>query len=529
MAIRLPLPLASLLQPDAYPHAVAGVELVETHISWVFLTGELAYKIKRPVRYDFVDLRAAEQRAFFCREELRLNRRFAPELYLDVCTVTLEGGRARIGGTGEVIDHAVRMRQFRREEELVVLLTRGALAPAELATFARELAELHAQLPPADAAQHWGRPEDVQALLQRNLVECLQAAAEIGVAGAACGLREPYHARLEAARPWLDARRGSGKVRECHGDLHAGNIVRYGGRLRAFDCLEFEPAFRWIDVAEELASLFMDLLARQCGAHAYAFLNGYLFQSGDYPACRGLRLYGAHRALVRAKVAALRALDAAGEDARVSSRAEHHRYVACARALLQPAPPRLILTCGVSGSGKTWLAERLALELGAVHVRSDVERKRLAGLSERQRSAAGLDEGAYSAQMTEQVYARLRECAAEALGGGFPVIVDATFQQRAERARFRALAEDCSAALDVILCQAPQPVLQARIAERRRTQADASEADERVLHLQQARFDPILPAEKLAVIDADTTQANVVAQVSSRVGTIPNGAPDDRG
>jgi uncharacterized protein len=266
-------------------------------------------------------------------------------------------------------------------------------------------------------------------------------------------------------------------------------------------------------VAEEIASLFMDLCVRQCRAHAHAFVNGYFFQSGDYQACRMLRLYAAHRALVRAKVAALRSLDALEAGPRASSRAEHGRYVACARALLAPGPTRLILTCGVSGSGKTWLAERLAPELGAVHVRSDVERKRLVGLGERQRSGAALEEGLYSARVSELVYERLCECAAEALGGGFPVIVDATFQRRAQRARLRALAAQSGAGLHVILCQAPPQVLEARIAERQRFGADASEADQAVVTLQQARFEPISAAENLQVIEADTTRADVLALV----------------
>jgi uncharacterized protein len=353
-------------------------------------------------------------------------------------------------------------------------------------------------------------------LLLENLAEFLDAAGRLGVPDAAAGLCEPYSARLEAARPWLETRRQSGRVRECHGDLHAGNIVRYGDRLRAFDCMEFEPAFRWIDVAEEIASLFMDLCARQSRPHAYAFVNGYFFQGGDYQACRVMRLYATHRALVRAKVAALRSLDACDEVARADGRAAHARYLACARTLVAGRPAQLILTCGLSGSGKTWLAERLVQRLGAIHVRSDVERKRLAGLGERQRSHAAPDEGLYAAEVNQRVYERLEECAAEALAGDFPVIVDATFQWRAQRARFRALAARHSAVLRVILCQAPQEVLEARIAARRSAAADASEADRQVLHLQQARFEPILPDESLAVIGADTTDADVVARTAER-------------
>ena len=515
MSSSLPPHLTALLRPEAYPHAVAAVQLVETHISWIFLTGELAYKIKRPVHYPFIDLRSRERRAFFCAEELRLNRRFAPELYLEVCAVTLEDGAARISGPGEVVDHAVCMRQFRAADELGALLERGAAAPGELAEFGGELARRHQQLPRVDAGEPWGRAESIRAGLLANLAECLQAAESLGAADAVRALADPYRARLEADMPALESRRAAGRVRECHGDLHVGNIVRYGGRLAAFDCMEFEPAFRWIDVAEEIAFLHMDLGVRQCAPQAQAFLGGYLFEGGDYQACRLLRLYGIHRALVRAKVAALRL--ARDELARQRAREEHGRYLAWARGRLTQERPLLVLMCGVAGSGKTWLARQLAPALGAVHVRSDVERRRIAGLDVRQRSGSGLGEGLYTGAMGVATYARLRACAAEALAGALPVIVDATFQRRHQRAEFAALAAEHAAALWVVRCHAPPAVLAARVAARAAAGSDASEADRAVLALQQARFEPIGAAENLRVVDADTTAPEVLLRVLGQV------------
>lgn len=518
MSASLPRELLPLLEPAAYPHAVHGaVRLIETHISWVFLTGEFAYKVKRPVCFPFVDLRSPERRAFFCAEELRLNLRFAPELYVRVCRIARDGGRTRIDGAGELIDHAVCMRQFRVADELAALLAGGALDSAALAVFGRELAQAHEALPRCAADQPFGRAASVGALLARNLEECAQAAEPLGSAAAIRDLGPACRARSAAAERWLESRRNAGRVRECHGDLHAGNIARYRGRLLAFDCLEFEPAFRWIDVAEEIACLYMDLLARRSDAHAQAFLGGWLFESGDYGACRLLPLYGAHRALVRAKVAALRAADAADPPARAASGAEHGRYLECARELLAPRHPQLIVMCGLSGSAKTWLAERLAPALRAVHLRSDIERKRLAGLTAQQRSGAKLGEGLYGAAMTAATYARLRECAAAALGGGLSVIVDATCQTRAQRAQLGSLGTDCAATVRVVFCHAPQEVLEQRIASRARQATDASEADRSVLALQQARFEPIGAAERLEVIDADTTRADVVPGVLERL------------
>ncbi len=513
----LPARLTALLEPAAYPHPVSALQLVETHISWVLLTGEFAYKVKKPVCFPFVDLRSVERRAFFCAEELRLNGRFAPQLYLRVCPVTLAAGRARIDGRGEVIDHAVCMRQFRAADELTTLLAAGELAPQALSAFGQELARLHQALPLADAGASWGQPESVTALLSRNVAECLQAADSLGTAAAVRSLSADFAARIAAAEPWMASRRAEGRVRECHGDLHAGNIARYGGRLLAFDCIEFEPAFRWIDVAEEIACLYMDLLTRRCGAHAQGFVGGYLLESGDYGACRLLQLYGAHRALVRAKVAALRAASATDPRSRAGGREEHLRYLESARELLAVHRPQLILMCGLSGSAKTWLAERLAPALQAVHLRSDVERKRLGGLSAQQRPGSGLEQGLYSAAMSAATYERLRQCAAAALGGGLSVIVDATCQRREQRARLASLGTECAAAVQVVFCHAPQEVLGQRIAARERSAADVSDADRSVLLLQQARFEPIDAAEHLTVIDADTTRTDVAAEVLAQL------------
>jgi uncharacterized protein len=527
MSVSLPARLTALLEPAAYPHPVRGVQLVETHISWVFLTGEFAYKVKRPVQFPFVDLRSVERRAFFCAEELRLNGRFAPQLYLRVCPVTFDGGCARIDGRGEVIDHAVCMRQFRAADELGALLAGGELAPQALAEFGRELARLHEALPLPAAEEPWGRPESVRALLLRNLAECLQAAENLGAAPAVQSLSAAYAAQIEAAEPWIGSRRAGGRVRECHGDLHAGNIARYDDRLLAFDCIEFEPAFRWIDVAEEIACLYMDLRTRGFDAHAQAFIGGYLLESGDYCACRLLHLYGAHRALVRAKVAALRAADAPDPQTREAGRKEHRRYLECAGELLAVRRPQLVLMCGLSGSAKTWLAERLAPALQAVHLRSDVERKRLAGLAAQQRSGSALEQGLYSAPMSAATYERLRQCAAAALGGGLSVIVDATCQRREQRARLSSLGPEHQATVRLVFCHAPRQVLEARIAARERAAADASEADRSVLALQQARFEPIVAAERLTAIDADTTRADVVSRVLAQLaalGTTPDGS-----
>jgi aminoglycoside phosphotransferase family enzyme/predicted kinase len=516
MTPELPVQLRGLLRPEAYPHPVATIELIQTHVSWVLLTGDFAYKIKRPVRYPFVDLSSAERREFSCREELRLNRRFAPELYLDVCEITAECGVARINGGGQAIEHSVKMLQFERAAELNRLLERNSITPLELATFGRQLVAIHARLPKSALADAWGHPEHVQALILRNLDECAQAANAFHAGADVEALREPLAARLCSLANFMATRRADGWIRECHGDLHSGNIVRRGARLVAFDCMEFEPAFRWIDVADEVSFLLSDLGARGYALHAHAFLGGYLAQAGDYQICRLLRTYQAHRALVRAKIVALNADDARDSELRLL-----HATFACrvryAASVLNPIGPRLLLTFGLSGAGKTWLARQLSERLGAIHLRSDLARKRLAGLAEAARTGSRLGQDLYSERANTQVYRKLRRDAEDVLAGGYDVIVDATFGRRTDRAEFRHLAERCGVEMSLIICRAPIETLRARI-NARAGSADASEADERVLAWQIQHQEAPDAAEEACAINADTTDPVVVEWVLKALG-----------
>jgi aminoglycoside phosphotransferase family enzyme/predicted kinase len=497
--------LHALLYPRAYPHPVRTVELIETHISWVLLTGKLAYKLKRPVHYDFIDLRNAGQRRLLCHEEVRLNRRFAPQLYLGVRAIRQRHGETRIGGSGAIVEHAVRMVQFSRSQELNALLETQRIAPAELRNFGGELAAMHQRLPAPRAGQRWGRAAAQLAGIRRNAVECARAAEALGAAAARTvqTVRSRLEAWADAALPLLERRFADGRVRECHGDLHAGNIVRHGAQLLPFDCLEFDPALRWIDVADEVAFLVADLEARQHPLHAQAFLSGYLSASGDYQACLLLPVFGAHRALVRAKILALSAATnhRTASVAREARRA-HARYVARAQRALAPQQPKLVLMSGLSGSGKTWLAERLAPALAAVHVRSDIERKRLAGLSPVARSSSAVAQGLYAPAATEAVYRRLAQCAADALAGGYNTIIDATFGVARERERFRALATQLSLDTWIVYCHAPHGLLEKRLRERQRRGRDPSEADIAVLRWQESHFIPPAAREATAVLDA---------------------------
>lgn len=506
----LPGHLQGLLSARAYPHPVRDVQVVETHVSWVLLTGEFAYKIKRPVQHSFVDQRSLQRREFLCQEELRLNRRFAPDLYLGVCPITAGAGEARMEGSGPVIEYAVKMRQFSRVDELDHLLDVRDIQPAELESFGHELARIHQRLPVAFPGQA-SDPDNLATVVLQNLEECASAGKALGCTADLGALQAPLETLLASTALLRARRRAHRHVRECHGDLHARNIVRYGTRLVGFDCLEFDPALRWIDVADEIAFLLADLEARQRPLHAQAFLNGYLTESGDYQGCALLPLFRAHRALVRAKITALTGTDAgAGSAEAGAARRQYETYVGAARGMVPPPRPILVLMCGLSGSGKTWLAQRLAPALAAAHLRSDVERKRLAGLSATDHSESSVGAGLYSHDATLRVYDRLAECATDTLQGGYTTIVDATFGRAEDRSRFRGLAVALGVRTGVVYCHERRRILKHRLLERQRRADDASEADLAVLSWQERRFEVPTSSEGLVVLEGRSPDAAAI-------------------
>ena len=513
----LPPPLRGLLRPQAYPHPVGSLQVVETHMSWVILTGPCAYKIKRPVRFAFADFRDPAHRAQLCEEEIRLNRRFAPGLYLDVSAVRLVDGAASFTGDGPVIEMAVRMRQFDRADELDRLVAAAAVTGDEFAQFGATLAAVHEALPSRVAGARWGDAATVTRALRRNYAECLALSAPPGTTPALRALREQLGGLLHRRRPLLDARVAAGRVRECHGDLHLSNLVRIDGRILPFDALEFEAAFRWIDVADEVAFLCADLRGYRRADLAADFLAGYLDGSGDFALLRMFDLYVAHRALVRAKIMAIRAAATPEAPQRTHWQERHADYLDVARDALAPRRPWLLLMHGLSGSGKTSLARGLSRQLPAVHLRSDIERKRLAGLPALSDAGAAPGAGLYAAAAGERTYGRLADGVRDALDGGQTVICDATFLGRARRARFRAIADEFGAPTVLLDCTAPDAELRRRLRARRATRSDASDADEAVLDWQRAHSEPLRPAERIAMLAIDTCGPDPVADALTRL------------
>ncbi len=510
-----------LRDPTRYPHPVERVELLETHISWVLLAGDYAYKLKKPVELGFLDFRSPEARRFYCDEELRLNRRTAPQLYLEVVPVTGSDADPRIDGEGRPIEYAVKMRRFPQEALLSRMAQGGTLGAEHIDALACGIAAFHSRVACVDAARPFGSAAEVLVPAQQNFdqIETLIGAdADVPELERLRGWTLQEHARL---RVTFDARKAGGFVRECHGDLHLGNIALLDGGPTPFDGIEFNEALRWIDVMNEVAFLVMDLLDRRLPRLAWRFLNGYLEATGDYAGLALLRFYLVYRALVRAKVACIRAHQP-DLDRRQSGGAgrEYLEYLRLAQVLAERPARALIVMHGVAGSGKTTVAQELLEACGAVRLRSDVERKRLQGLEAGARTGSAIGAGIYAPDLTAQTYARLATLAGAVLEVGYAAIVDATFLARAQRDAFAALARKEEVPFAIAACEAPDGVLRERVATRQRKARDASEADLGVLEHQLVSLEPLTPAELANSVrfDAGRAPPDAVASLARRLG-----------
>ncbi len=508
--------VAGLLRPEAYPHSADRLEHLQTHISHVLLAGDYAYKIKKPLDLGFLDFSTLERRRFCCEEELRLNRRLAPELYLEVVPVTGTPEQPRMGGEGEALEFAVRMRRFGQD----ALLNRREVTPELMDRIAERVAAFHGAIPAAPADSPFGEPEAVLFPMQQNFDQIRHFLADPARLGRLDPLESWTQETYQRLRPALGARRAGGHVRECHGDMHLGNIALIGTELAIFDGIEFNPSLSWIDTINEVAFFVMDL--EQAGRQGLArrFLNRYLELTGDYPGLAVLDFYKVYRALVRAKVTAIRFGQpglAAGERDAVA--AEYDRYVSLAESYIQPRHPRLFITHGVSGSGKSILVRMLREVLPLIQVRSDVERKRLFGLGEAERSGSGAFGGIYTEEATRRTYEYLHELAAGILAAGYDACIDAAFLKGWQRASFASLAQERGCGFRILVPEAPEGVLRERVRARHRAGTDASEADLQILEAQLRSREPLSEAEAAAALRVDTRNppslAELVAQLSA--------------
>ena len=474
----------------------------ETHGSWVFLAGDYAYKVKKPIKTGFLDYGTLSKRKHCCDQEVRLNRRYAPDLYLDVVPITERDGEIRVEGTGEAVEFAVKMRRFPGDALLSDCLKKGKIATEEVLQLAETVASFHEAAASSDSKRRWGDPEVVfreaidnftdlrgqfsSSPLESNQLEQLDR-LELWT-------RQAYQ-RLEEL---LKQRHDQGFIRECHGDLHLNNVVRLDGKWTPFDGIEFNEEFRWIDILSDAAFLAMDFAAQGHLDLERSFVSAYLEQTGDYQAVPLMRWYLVYRAMVRGKVAAIRSSQPnQTAQALQTERRDCLEHVGLAEQLTKSEAPRLWITHGVSGSGKSTGTEGLIQQHGALRLRSDVERKRLFGFrpSQRPRDEAQQRQ-LYSHSATQQTYERLAELASMLLRSGAPVVVDATFLQRRFRDMFQAIAAQENVPFRIVPFSADVSELERRIVERRRQHSDASDATLEVLRQQLDSLEPLTPDER---------------------------------
>ena len=495
--------LPGLLRNAEFPHGVTNIRVIETHISWVLLTGDYAYKIKKPVDLGFADFTSLAKRQYFCEEELRLNRRLAPDLYLEVIPI---GGSSNkpIFGKRPAVEYAVKMRQFDDASRLDNQLAAGALSVSDMHSLAEKIAGFHGSAPPAGAKSPYGDPATIRAAVIENFHQLAFLLSNSESETSLKRVEAWSMAQLDARAETMRTRKRDAYVRECHGDLHLANLVRFGNEIVPFDCLEFNPKLRWVDVISEIAFLVMDLMLRDREDLAFVFLNRYLECTGDYPGLELLKFYLVYCCLVRCKVVAIQA--AQRDDTEdVGDSPSIAQYLDLAQSICEPiAEPQLIITHGFSGSGKTRLTDRLVAAIPAVRLRSDLERKRLRGLSPTEQTASGIATGLYGASSSEATYDRLASMAAVGLKAGVNAIVDASFLRMEQRFRFRALAERLKLPLIILDCDAPIVTLQQRVKDRLDEGRDASDATLDVLEYQQTVEEQLTLDEKPYAIHVDT-------------------------
>lgn len=456
-------------------HNGLPVERISTHAAHIFLVGDYAYKLKRAVSLSFLDFSTADKRRAMLEAELRLNKPTAPTLYLEVRPVYNNGpGGAGFGGSGVPIDWVLVMRRFPQEALFDNLARRGALSEPMIDSVAESIARLHREAPVI--REKISHPFRRMAL---DNIEILRSAPvhQSAVAATERALR----VQLDALTDHLDKRAMNGFVRRCHGDLHLGNIVLLDGTPAPFDALEFDEALATGDTYYDLAFVLMDLEHHALRNLSNRLLNRYVAITGDTEGLVALRLFMAVRALVRAKVAAIAGAQAGQQEhlARAAS------YLTRAASLLEPTSPRLIAIGGLSGTGKSALAARLAPQVGpppgAVVLRSDTTRKRLSGVGETERLSAAW----YTAQASIRVYVTLLKDARHALAAGLSVIIDAVFSKTAERQEIELFGREASVPFVGIWLDAPLQLRLSRVGARTN---DASDADAAVIE-KQARYD----------------------------------------
>jgi hypothetical protein len=495
----LPPLIQQMQQPEFYPHPVTQpIQLLQTHVSYVFLTGDYAYKVKKPVNFGFLDFSTLEKRQHFCQEELRLNQRGAADLYLDVLPITQIGDRVQLGGSGTVVEYTVKMRQFPQSALFTEIYDRGELTTELLERLAAELARFHRRAETSDYIRTFGTVEQIRLAIDENYE---QTKHYVGGPQTPQQLDETRHYTdrlFSEQRALFDSRIKHNWIRECHGDVHLRNIALWQDKILLFDCIEFNEPFRFVDTMFDVAYIVMDLDARDRQDLSNRFLNAYIEQMGDWEGLQVLPLYLSRQSYVRAKVTSFLLDDPSiPESVKQESSQTAARYYHLAWNYTRPKQGRIILMAGLSGSGKSTVARMLASQFNGIQIRSDAVRKHLAGVPLTEPGDAAL----YSPDMTQRVYDRLLTLGLTLANQGYTVILDAKYDRQALRQAIRSQAEEHQLSCHMVYCTAPLEVRQQWLQARAGDVSDAT-----VDLLSKQYMEPFTDAEHSDVTILNTTE-----------------------
>lgn len=505
----------ALLRPEAYPESVTTVELVETHISYLFLTGKHVYKVKKPVNYGFLDFSTLEKRRYYCQEEVELNRRLSPEVYLGVSEIRQHQGRYTVDGPGITVEYAVRMRQLPREGAMNVLLQQGQVSEEDIRRLASKIAGFHARAATNPEITRLGSLKTVRQNVQENYG---QIERFIGTCLSQDSFDDlvAYSSAFMAARESLFQQRAEeGCIRDCHGDLHTAQIfleeVPDGDGISIIDCIEFNHRFRYSDVAADIAFLAMDLDFHGRPDLSRTFVEAYIQASGDPGVLELLDFSKAYRACVRGKVTAFRLDDPQlFEETRQQTQSTARAYFQLAHTYTQVFPhPTLILVTGLSGTGKSTVAQELARRWDLAHVSSDVSRKALAGIGPQEHRYDPFGEGIYSAEFSRRTYEAMLEQAEQVLKIGRSVVLDATFRRGEERSRAVALGQQAGVEIWLVECCLPEEEARRRLEQRLRRGDSVSDGRWEIFAQQQREWEPVVEVPSYRHIRLDTSATPV--------------------
>ncbi len=477
--------ISALLKSSAYEHLTTKIELYETHISWVILTGKYAYKIKKPLKFGFLDFSTLKKRHFYCNEELRLNARLAPQLYLSVVPITGSLKKPKINAKGLIVEYAVKMRQFSQENQFDHLLKQKKLIPIHIKTLANIIADFHQHCSVADKQSSYGDPIAIINTANENFEEIMQQKQSNFNNDDLTQLKNWTNNFYKLNKQEFILRKNNHCIRECHGDIHLCNIAVWNDKPLIFDCLEFNDKLRWIDVISEVAFTVMDLNFRNQHKFAWCFLNTYLEHTGDYTGMVLLRFYLVYRAMVRAKINYIQSLQSQNHDLPKSDFLKNHtNYTKLALSYTNLKQPYLIIMHGLSGSGKTALSEEILKNTPIIRLRSDVERKRLFDLDAQTNSHSVIGGNLYTKEATEKTYQHLFKLTSLMLAHNWNVLIDASFLSKSHRQQAQQLATKNNAKFIILDCKATDSILHERISKRMLLKNDASEASHDVLNNQ---------------------------------------------